>query len=474
MEYVTETGLKKKTLQELRTETENGLKQVFGVGFETAVDSPNGLLISQLALANSRLWDLAQEIYSSLDPNQATGTALDARASFNGVTRKPAEACTVTAMLYTEDASATIPAGSIANRQRGDLDFTLDEAVSISRASCAELLLDISDVASGTYTLEFSFGNVSWDTTSSTTLASLITTAGGTAEDTTRGLRVTYSGGSVGLTGSIPDGLVVQAGEPGNFTAVSTGLQTCEIGELDNIPISVDGWSSVYNYEAGTPGADLESDASLRIRREAAAKVKRSKATDPAIEAALLDVPGVTTARVFSNRGFDTNADGVPGKSFTSLVVGGTDAAVAQCIYENQSSGIESWGNTSVNVTDSHGFEQQISFSRPTPKYLWVKFYYHVYDEEAFPGEDAIKTAMVEWADKQYTLGKDVIPTRIPGGIYDLVAGVGVAMAHVAITDSPDTVPSSGDYSWEAALAILPFDYAVLEEDRIETILEND
>ena len=56
MEYVTDTGLKKKTLQELRTETENGLKQVFGVGFETAVDSPNGLLISQLALANSRLW----------------------------------------------------------------------------------------------------------------------------------------------------------------------------------------------------------------------------------------------------------------------------------------------------------------------------------------------------------------------------------------------------------------------------------
>lgn len=474
MEYVTDTGLKKKTLQELRTETENGLKQVFGVGFETAVDSPNGLLISQLALANSRLWDLAQEVYSSLDPNQATGTALDARASFNGVTRKPAEACTVTAMLYTEDASATIHAGSIANRQRGDLDFTLDEAVSINRASCAELLLDISDVESGTYTLEFSFGNVSWDTTSSTTLASLITGAGGIAEETTRGLRVTYSSGSVGLTGSIPDGVIVQAGMPGKFTAVSTGYQTCEIGELDNIPISVDGWSSVYNYEAGTPGADLESDASLRVRREAAAKVKKSKATDPATEAALLDVPGVTTARVFSNRGFDTNADGVPGKSFTSLVVGGTDADIARCIYENQPSGIQSWGNTSVNVTDSHGFEQQISFSRPTPKYLWVKFYYHVYDEEVFPGADAIKQAMVEWADKQYTLGKDVIPTRIPGGIYELVAGVGVAMAHVAITDSPDTVPSSGDYSWEAALAIQPFAYAVLEEDRIETILEND
>ena len=67
MEYVTDTGLKKKTLQELRIETENGLKQVFGVGFETSVDSPNGLLISQLALANSRLWDLAQDMAQAIE-----------------------------------------------------------------------------------------------------------------------------------------------------------------------------------------------------------------------------------------------------------------------------------------------------------------------------------------------------------------------------------------------------------------------
>ena len=38
----------------------------------------------------------------------------------------------------------------------------------------------------------------------------------------------------------------------------------------------------------------------------------------------------------------------------------------------------------------------------------------------------------------------------------------------------PDTVPSSDDYSWGDALAIPPFEYAVLEDDRIETILEND
>lgn len=479
-EFVTPTGLNRKTLQDLRVEFENKFKQVFGITFETAVDSPNGLLISQLALSYNDLWELAQEIYSSLDPNQAVGAALDARAAFNGVSRKPALPCTVDAVLYTSGDSATIPAGSLAKRQRGNLNFSLDEAVTISRASCDELLIVDNGSAKNTeYVFHFTFGDVSLNNSTSASniavLATAIHNAGGYSEITTRGIVVRSMDDSpVGITGSMPSDFIILAGKKGSFTAVNEGLQTCEIGELDTIAVGVSGWNSVYNYVAGDPGEDLESDESLRVRRAAAARVRKSRATDPATEAALLDVPGVTTARVFSNRGFDTNADGVPGKSFISLVVGGTDADVARCIYENQPSGIQSWGNTTVNVTDSHGFEQQISFSRPTPKYLWVKFYYRVYDEEVFPGEDAIKKAMVEWAEKQYTMGKDVIPTRIPGGIYELVAGVGVAMAYVALTDSPDTVPSSGDYSVVETLAILPFEYAVLEEDRIDTILEND
>ena len=434
-EFVTHTGLNRKTLQDLRVEFENKFKLVFGVTFETAVDSPNGLLVSQLALSYNDLWELAQEIYSSLDPNQAVGAALDARVAFNGISRKPALPCIVDAVLYTDKNTE--------------------------------------------YVFHFTFGDVTLNNSTSASniavLATAIHNAGGYSEITTRGIVVRSMDDSpVGITGSMPSDFIILAGKKGSFTAVNEGLQTCEIGELDTIAVGVSGWNSVYNYVAGDPGEDLESDESLRVRREAAAKVRKSKATDPATEAALLDVPGVTTARVFSNRGFDTNADGVPGKSFVSLVVGGTDADVARCIYENQPSGIQSWGNTTVNVTDSHGFEQQISFSRPTPKYLWVKFYYRVYDEEVFPGEEAIKKAMVEWAEKQYTMGKDVIPTRIPGGIYELVAGVGVAMAYVALTDSPDTVPSSDDYSWGDALPILPFEYAVLEDDRIETILEND
>ena len=471
-EFVTPTGLNRKTLQELRVEFENKFKQVFGVAFETAVDSPNGLLISQLALSYNDLWELAQEIYSSLDPNQAVGAALDARVAFNGVSRKPALPCTVDAVLYTSGDSATIPAGSLAKRQRGNLNFSLDETVTISRASCDELMIVDNGSAKNTeYVFHFTFGDVTLNNSTSASniavLATAIHNAGGYSEITTRGIVVRSMDDSpVGITGSKPSDFIILAGKKGSFTAVNEGLQTCEIGELDTIAVGVSGWNSVYNYVAGDPGEDLESDESLRVRRAAAARVRKSRATDPAIEAALLDVRGVSSALVKSNRGFDTDSDGIPGKSFNSLVIGGNDNEIAQCIYENQPAGIQSYGNTSVNITDSHGIEQQISFSRPTPIYLWVKVTYSLYDEEAFPGQDAVKDALVEWAEKEYTLGKDIISTRINQGLYD-VPGIGVATCSVAVTDSPDTAPSSASYETDKRIPVSFFSYAAIEDDRI-------
>lgn len=471
-EFVTPTGLNRKTLQELRVEFENKFKQVFGVTFETAVDSPNGLLVSQLALSYNDLWELAQEIYSSLDPNQAVGAALDARAAFNGVSRKPALPCTVDAVLYTSGDSATIPAGSLARRQRGNLNFSLDETVTISRASCDELMIVDNGSAKNTeYVFHFTFGDVTLNNSTSASnisvLASAIASAGGNATQTARGLRVYDEDGTpVGITGAMPSDFIIQSGANGKFTAVELGYQTCEIGELDTIAVGVSGWNSVYNYVAGDPGEDLESDESLRVRRAAAARVRKSRATDPAIEAALLDVRGVSSALVKSNRGFDTDSDGIPGKAFTSLVIGGNDNEIAQCIYENQPAGIQSYGNTSVNITDSHGIEQQISFSRPTPVYLWVKVTYSLYDEEAFPGQDVVKAALVEWAEREYTLGKDVISTRINQGLYD-VPGIGVATCAVAVTENPDSPPSSSSYETDKRIPVSFFSYAALEDDRI-------
>lgn len=478
--YVTPTGFKRKTLQEVRQELETALKRVFGPAFETAVDSPNGVLISQLALAQSNLWELALEVFVSRDPNEAAGVALDWIAALNGLSRKQATACKVQAMLYSSNEAITIPAGSVANRERGALPFLLDQGVYINRGACTSLLvLDDGSQKSTQYVFHFTFGDVTINNSTSSenlnVLQTAIIAAGGSATFPTGtvegGLLVTHSGGDVGITGALPGDFEFLAMEPGNFTAAEEGYQTCEIGELNQVVSAVNGWERVYNFEAGVPGSNVETDTELRVRRAAAARAIHARGTDAAIAAHLLeDVAGVTAASVFSNRTMQNDADGRPPKSFEALVVGGTDQAVAKNIWENQPAGIQSYGNTSVEIEDGEGDGQIVSFSRPQAKYLWVKIEWQRYSEEAAPTNDEIKAALLQWADKEYQMGVDVIPTRILQGLYEGTTGIGLAIAQCAVTDGPTGTPTYG--SWADTISIGPTEYAKLDASRITLVLE--
>lgn len=478
--YVTETGLKRKTLQEVRAELEQSFKEVFGTDFETSVDSPNGLLISQLALAFGNLWDLAFEVFTSRDPGEATGVSLDFAAALNGLNRREATACNGTAVLYTlENSEVTIPAGSLAQRSRGKLNFSLDGDVTIDPASCDRLLIVDEGIARDTdYVFHFAqpVGDLTfrWETGDSRTaaeaLAAAINSAGGNAELEDGSVSVTADSSKVGISAPVPDDCSVYKGTEGSFTAVTEGTQTCEIGELDAIPRSVDGWDRVRNYEAFVPGTDQETDTELRVRRAASARAISARGTDASIAAHLIEeVTGVTAARVTSNRTMSTDAAGRPPKSFEVLVAGGSDQDVAQNIWENQPSGIQSYGNTSVEITDSEGAGQVVSFSRAQAKYLWLKITYKRYTEEKAPTEEEIKAALVDWAAQEYQLGVDVITQRVMQGLYG-VQGIGNAFAQAAITDTPDGTPAYGN-----SMDVIPVgnaEYASLTADRITLVLE--
>ena len=474
--YIKDSGLQRKTLQEIRLELESALKTVFGQDFETSVDSPNGLLIGSLSLSLANIWELAQEVYNSRDPAQATGLSLDFAAALNGLARKEATACRGQAMLYSlNDSSVTIPVGSIALRPRGNQEFSLQESVTIDPASCDELIIVDEGFARDTdYIFHFAqpIGDLTfnWATGDSRSavgaLSTQISTAGGETDILESGdLRVFVSGGKVGISAPFPDDCSIYKGALGEFAA-APGAQTCEVGELTDIPTTVSGWDRVHNYEAFIPGSDRETDTQLRVRRAAAVRAIQSRATDAAIAAHLMqDVPGVTAADVVSNRTMSQDSEGRPAKSFEAFVVGGADADVAQNIYENQPSGIESFGNTSVTITDSHGDEQVISFSRPQAKYLWVSITYERYSEEPLSTEAEIKAALVDWADREYQMGVDVITQRILQGLYG-VQGIGNAFARAAITDDPDTPPPS----YSDVIATIPIsirDYASLTAERI-------
>lgn len=478
--YVKDSGLERKTLQEVRLELESALKTVFGQSFETSVDSPNGLLISQLSLAISNLWELAQEVYVSRDPSEATGISLDFAAALNGLTRREATACNGPAILYTlEDSTVTIPAGSLAQRSRGSLDFALDADVAIDPASCDMLLIVDEGFARDTdYVFHFAhIGDLTfrWETGDVRTAAEALMTdinyAGGYAGLEDGNVKVlSENGGKVGISSPMPDDCSIYKGAAGRFTAVTEGVQTCEIGELDTIPRSVEGWDRVKNYKAFIPGTNQETDTELRVRRAASARAINARGTDASIAAHLIEeVTGVTAASVTSNRTMSTDADGRPPKSFEVLVAGGSDQDIAQNIWENQPSGIQSYGNTSVEIADGEGAGQVISFSRAQARYLWLKITYQRYTEEQAPTEAEIKAAIVNWAAQEYQLGVDVITQRVLQGLYG-VQGIGNAFAQAAVTDTPDGTPDYG-----TAFDIIPIgnaQYASLIADRITLVLE--
>ena len=467
--YVTETGLKRKTLQEVRSEIEQSFKEIFGPDFETSVDSPNGLLISQLSLAFGNLWDLAFEVFTSRDPGEASGVSLDFAAALNGLNRREATACNGTAVLYTiKGSEVTIPAGSLAQRSRGKINFSLDEDVTIDPASCRDT----------DYVFHFAqpVGDLTfrWETGDSRTaaeaLAAAINSSGGNASLEDGSVSVTADGSKVGISAPVPDDCSVYKGTEGRFTAVTEGTQTCEIGELDSIPRSVDGWDRIKNYKSFVPGTDQETDTELRVRRAASTRSIRSSGTDASIAAHLIEeVKGVTSASVISNRTMSTDAAGRPPKSFEVLVAGGSDQEVAKNIWENQPSGIQSYGNTSVEITDSEGAGQVISFSRAQAKYLWLKITYRRYAEEQAPTEEEIKASLVKWASQEYQLGVDVITQRVMQGLYG-VQGIGNAFAQAAITDTPDGTPAYGDIA--DVIPVGNAEYASLVADRITLVLE--
>lgn len=474
MSYVTAQGFERKTLQEIRRDIEQRLKQVFGQDFDTSVDSPNGLLIGQLSLSFSNLWELAQDVYNSRDPAQATGVSLDFAAALNGLFRQAPTPCRVTAVVYTEvtssDTTTTVPAGEIATRSRGGLEFALDSPVTIQTSSCKEIFIQDDGSRKGVeYVFHFSFGDITLDNdTSASNLEVLkgLILAEGVVAEIVRGnnLRIYMANGeNIGYVGQVPDSdFLLFAGNPGNFTATETGSQTCEVGELDEI----DGDRRVYNPTAGIPGTDTETDTHLRIRRAAAATAFKGKGTDEAVEAHLMeDVVGVTSAKVKSNRQMTTDSNGIPPKSFRTLVVGGEDYEVAKCILDNQASGIESYGNTSVAVTDGNGDQQIVSFSRPTAVCLWVKISYKVYDEEQQSSDDEIKAALIDWASREYQLGKDVIPSRVLQGLYG-VSGIGEATPEVAVTAEATDTPTYGT----TTIPVAATEYAVLTASRITLV----
>lgn len=306
-----ENGLTIQTLTEIVANLEAGMKTIYGDDINVDPDSPDGQMINLFAQACIDLRELIEDIYTSMDPDQATGVVLDQRVAINGIMRNGG--------TYTI----------------APVEITVDRAVSLIGLDTHSA--DTSDLfPAGVYTVKDDAG------TQFVLLDSVSIAAAGTA---------TY-----------------------DFRAVDIGAIEVEVGTITTPVTVIAGVTAIANASAAsTQGVNEESDTALRIRRRKSVAIASEGYLD-SIESNILALDGVTACVVDENATNVTDANGTPAHYIWVIVEGGDDDAIAEAIYATKSSGSGMRGSTVVSVPRPNSRTIDISFDRPTDENLYIRF----------------------------------------------------------------------------------------------------
>lgn len=198
----------------------------------------------------------------------------------------------------------------------------------------------------------------------------------------------------------------------GNATCTVVGRTEGDTNTITKILDTVSGLTSVTNPSPATPGDDVESDSSLRVKRSTAVGRPGNNQIDSML-GELFAVSGIRRVKVYENDTNVTDSRGLPPHSIAPIVDGGTDADVALAIYLKKNPGVALYQigtPVSVDVT-SPAYPtniKTIKFSRPL--YVDMVVAITLKNDGTLPSQTAlepeIQEAFIEFVDG------DLIPTE--------------------------------------------------------------
>jgi len=148
-------------------------------------------------------------------------------------------------------------------------------------------------------------------------------------------------------------------------TCETAGAIEAEAGTIAGIYTPIPGWMGVTNAADAEVGTNMETDAQLRARFDAA-HVLEANGTFYSIATGLMNLTGVKFVDVVQNDTDSTDANGLPAHSFCVVVDGGDADEIAEKIFDLKAPGVATHGSTTKTVVDSYGNNNTIKFSRPT------------------------------------------------------------------------------------------------------------
>lgn len=150
-------------------------------------------------------------------------------------------------------------------------------------------------------------------------------------------------------------------------TAEFDGAISAPIGSVSKILTPTSGWQTVQNSTAAAPGLPVESDAQLRARQEITPALNAYTVLTGLV-AAIKALPGVSYGTCYENDTDTTDSNGLPAHSIALVVKGGDANQIASTIYAKKAPGVNTYGTTTIAITDASGASQNIKFTVPTEK----------------------------------------------------------------------------------------------------------
>ena len=166
---------------------------------------------------------------------------------------------------------------------------------------------------------------------------------------------------SLPATVTIPSGGTVTA----TATAQTSGKVAAAAGSITQVATPTAGWTAVTNPAAASPGADVETDAGLRVRQSTSTALPSLTVLEGLI-GAVAAVPGVTRYAAYENDTSATDSNGIPSHSISLVVEGGDSHTIGETIAAKKTPGAGTYGTTVAYVYDAYGRPEFIRFYRPT------------------------------------------------------------------------------------------------------------
>jgi hypothetical protein len=337
MAGVTATGFEAKTIDEIRAAIHQRIADApeLGPHLDVSDHSALGQLTGIMAGLFGELWELAQIVFASQDPDAATDYALTVLASLTGTARR-GETRTRVAVTLNIDAGETVPAGSRASVSgRPDIVCELEADVTNPGGSSADLPGVMLAVTPGPVAINAG------------TLTVIDTPVGGW-NSVTNALD--------GITGRAEDNDIVLRQRREDQLALrggSTIRAICaDLLDSDAHP-ELDGIDTVIGLE--NPGEATDSNG----------------------------VPPHSFEIVVD--------DGDPSSV--------DDDAIAQTIWDTKPAGIATFGDTTGTATDENGDTHAIRFSRREGVNIYVNYSLTTDDDFPSNGHDLVTAAIVALGD---------------------------------------------------------------------------